>query len=517
MTLNTRQTGIGIRMTSLCGAIVLALLASGCGERDARDAAQDAHESTPVAHTHDNPDETCFICDPTKRDKGRLWCKEHGRYEDRCWLCHAELQDKQRLYCTEHYLYEDECFLCHPELKKDEDASASDGEPQAFGLFCNEHDVPEIECGICQPDRASGLAPGDSLKIRFPSAASAEKAGITTGAPIASNAAPSVQAFCETQYNMNTMARVTPLTAGVIRDVRFDVGDTVSAGDVLVELHSADAASAKSAYLSTIVDLDVKRQTFEREQRLAEGNIGARRDLLEAQAAHRTAQFAVNQLRQQLVNLGFTNEQIGEIKQTQDTSARLEVRVPSDGTLIERSAVIGEAVGVGNALFTVADLSTRWLVLSIPSDHVAQIRVGQLVEASFTELPQTIVKGRINWVDTSVDPRSRLVRARALVTENVAAIKAGLFGEVRIATGDVRAAWLVPRDAVQRHEQRDYVFVRRAPDLFALQRVALGAASGDRIEVLAGLESDDPVVSNGSFIVMSEFLKSRLGAGCVDH
>jgi len=517
MMLYIRQTGIGNCMRALCGATVLALVVGGCGKRDAQDAAHNAPKSTSVAHTHDKPDETCFICDSTKRDKGRLWCKEHGRYEDRCWLCHSELEDKERLYCTEHYLYEDECFLCHPELKKDEDTSASDGEPQASGLFCNEHGVPEIECGICQPGLASGLKPGDGLKIRFLSTASADKAGIATQTPIASSAAPSVEAFCETQYNMNTMARVTPLASGVIRDVRFDVGETVSAGDVLVVLRSADAASAKSMYLSAIVDLDAKRQTFEREQRLVKENVGARRDLLDAQAAYRTVQLAVKQLRQQLVNLGFTSEQISEIKKMQDTSARLEVRAPVDGTLIKRSAVIGEAVGVGNVLFTVADLSTRWLMLSIPSDHITQIRAGQVVNASFAELPQTTVVGRITWVDTSVDPRSRLVRARALVTENVEAIKAGLFGEVKIIIGDVRFTWLVPRDAVQRHEQGDYVFVRRAPDLFSLQRVALGSPSGEQIEVLAGLEPNDPVVSIGSFIVMSEFLKSRLGAGCADH
>jgi cobalt-zinc-cadmium efflux system membrane fusion protein len=510
MTWNFQQAGAML--------LLLLLLVGGCGEKDAEHAGHDHAPATSIAHSHDNSDETCFMCDAAKRDKGRLWCKEHMRYEDRCWLCHAELEDKDRLYCKEHYLYEDECFLCHPELIQDDDATEREGEPQASAeLFCNEHGVDEIECGICQPQLATTLQPGDSLKIRFPSATSADKAGVTTHAPVASHAAPGVQAFCETQYNMNTMARVTPLAAGVIRDVHFDVGDVVSRGDVLVALHSADAANAKSAYLAAMVDLDIKQQTHDRERSLVEQNIGAQKDFLEAQAVRRKAELAVNQLRQQLVNLGFADEQIAQIEAAQDTSARLEVRAPFDGTLIERSAVIGEAAGVGDALFTVADLSTRWLILSIASDHIAQVRVGQIVEASFAELPDRAVIGRITWVDTSVDPRSRLVRARAVVTDNVDAIKTGLFGEVRIAIGAARAALLVPRDAVQFHEQGEYVFVRREADLFAMHRVALGDVNGDRVEVLAGLEPGDAVVSGGSFIVMSEFLKSRLGAGCADH
>lgn len=96
-------------------------------------------------------------------------------------------------------------------------------------------------------------------------------------------------------------------------------------------------------------------------------------------------------------------------------------------------------------------------------------------------------------------------------------IKTGLFGDARILTGDVRPAAMVPREAVQRHEGGAFVFVQNEPDLFSLRRVTLGETSGDTTVVMAGLAPDDPVVTDGSFIVMSEFLKSRLGAGCVDE
>ena len=105
------------------------------------------------------------------------------------------------------------------------------------------------------------------------------------------------------------------------------------------------------------------------------------------------------------------------------------------GRLVERSAVIGEAVEIGDALFTITDLSTRWIILSIPSNHISQIQPGHNVQAHFDELPGVTITGTITWVDTSVDPRSRMVRARALVTEGVDRIKTGLFGEAWIIYG----------------------------------------------------------------------------------
>lgn len=511
-----------------CGLTGISLLASGCGKHNSSVlTGHDAHaeqsetEFVSTAHTHDRPEETCFICDPSKRDQGRLWCKEHGRYEDRCWLCHAELEDKDRLFCKEHALYEDECFLCHPELESDDESTLAPppadgrGEAESVALFCNEHGVPEAECAICQPDLAVALEPGEGMKVRFLSEEAADKAGIRTERPRFTEKAPGIKAYCEIEFNRNRMAKVTPLAGGIIHEVRHDVGDEVKTGEELVLLHSPEVAEAKSDYLVALVEQTIRRETFEREKRLKEQQISAEREFLDAQAAHRTARLAASNLRQKLLNLGLTDVDISRIEQEQDASADIAIRAPFAGTLIERDAVYGEAIEKGHALFTVAQLSTRWLALSVPARHMDRLRVGQTVEAHFTDLPGPAFTGEITWIDSAVDPVTRMVRARAVVKDPERRTKTGLFGEARILSGDKRSSAIVPRDTVQRHEGMDFVFVQDAPDLFSLRRVALGDADGENILIVAGVEPDDSIVVRNSFIVMSEFLKSRLGAGCV--
>lgn len=522
-----RKTRDLLRRLKVLPLITLAasMLAAGCGRADATEPEDHGEKAavTAAVHEHANPGETCFICDPAQREQGRLWCKEHSRYEDRCWLCHPELEDKDRLYCKEHSLYEDECFLCHPELKSDaasgettEKAGATAAESSG-GLFCSEHGVAEIECGICQPDLAASLVPGGSLKVRFPSAEAATKVGIKTTTPASVQASPGVEAICETQYNRNAFARVTPLAQGVIRSVLADLGESVEAGTVLVELHSSEVAAAKSEFLAALVDVESSRRTLQREKQLAEEEINARKDLLNAESAHQSARFAADRLRQKLVNLGFSNDEISEIARTGDASAVLTIRAPFAGTLVERSAVVGETAEPGTALFTVADLSTRWLMLSVPSVMAADLRVGQPVKAQFPELPGQTVEGKVTWIDRAIDPRSRLVRVLAEVTGDVEHLGVGLYGKALIQTGAAQPAVLVPADSVQNHERETFVFVQEQPDLFQLRKVALGARRAGSVEVLAGLGSGEQVVSAGAFLVMSEFLKSRLGAGCVDH
>ncbi|MCO4779030.1 MAG: hypothetical protein KC471_01465 [Flavobacteriaceae bacterium] len=69
-------------------------------------------------HKHEVKGESCYLCDSSKREKGRLWCKEHNRYENRCWICQPQLRDEKRQYCKEHLLYEDECMYCNSDFKK---------------------------------------------------------------------------------------------------------------------------------------------------------------------------------------------------------------------------------------------------------------------------------------------------------------------------------------------------------------------------------------------------------------
>ncbi|MAW61479.1 MAG: efflux transporter periplasmic adaptor subunit [Planctomycetes bacterium] len=506
------------RSTILFGVLAV-LLILGCGDppSDSDPSSSSGAAGSVTVHHHDESGETCFICDESKREPGRLWCTEHARYEDRCWLCQPQLEEKGRLWCEEHSLYEDECFLCHPQL---EDGGPQEQEPTSHaghGLFCNEHQVVEAECGICQPQLAAGLMPGGELKIRFESAQSAAKAGIRTSPARAAAAQASVRAYCEVEYNGNSLARVTPFASGIVRKVLVDVGQEVEEGEILMELHSSTAATAKAAYVAALVDYDLKRQVSEREHLLAKKDISSEREVQEADAAFQTAEVQLRTAQQVLLNYGFTEAEVDSIRENQDTTATLYLRAPFRGTLVERDVVVGEAVEPGRRLFLLADLETMWLSLSIPFEQARHLRDGLLVEAEFPGSAGETVRGEVDWVNTSIDERSRMVQARAVVDNTARSLSAGSFGDAVLFVAEAQDSVEIAKDALQRYEGGTYVFVEIEDDLYSLRRVTtVEGQSGDSVAVLAGLRSGEPVVTTGAFTVMSEFLKSRLGAGCVD-
>ena len=168
-------------------------------------------------------------------------------------------------------------------------------------------------------------------------------------------------------------------------------------------------------------------------------------------------------------------------------------------------------------MFTLVDLSELWLELSIPADRMAVVEDGLTVEATFANVPGFSATGTISWVDTGIDERSRMIKARAVVPNAERKLRVGMFGEARILASGSERALQVPRSAVQRLDGRSYVFVKLEDDLYALRRVLLGTRRDRVIEVFQGVDAEDSIVVAGTFTVMSEFLKSRLGAGCVDE
>lgn len=460
----------------------------------------------------------CFICDPALREKGRLWCEEHNRYEDRCFECHPELREKGRLYCEEHHLYEDECFLCHPELKK---TAASDAPNevkskaiQATGILCKEHHVLETECGICHPDLLDQLQTGAGLKVRMASALSARKGGVETGTAEPDERAGGPAFLSRVTYNQNQFAHITSLVTGVTQKVHVDFGSQVKKGQVLVEIASPEIARAKSAYLGALSDFNLKELAYQREKGLSDKNVSSRQEFELAEAEYRKAKNESAAARQQLANFGVSEADLAELIKTHATSSTFALRAPFDGAIIDRRAVTGEAVNSELPLFALADLSTMWLELSVPSDAVAGLKVGDAVAATFDAFPRVQFPGKLIWISPGIDDATRMLKARALVSNPKGVLRDGMFGKVRIPTVAAGKRLGLTSEAVQHIDGADYVFVKLEEDLYEIRKVWVEDGSEDKVSVLAGLDPEEQVVLKGSFAMKTEFLKSRLGAGC---
>ena len=381
-------------------------------------------------------------------------------------------------------------------------AMASEAKPASPGKMCTEHNLPEAECGICHPERAAKLKPGEGSKVRLPAADSAKLVGVEMAQATVGEISEGIECYAELAFNQNRLAQIAAPVGGILQSVDVDLGAKVDEKQVLAKVWSAAIAEA-------VAKAVLSHQTLERERKLRAERVSSEKDLQQAEADHRAA---CQQLRMQ----GFTEDQIDTLGRQPQEQVLVEVRAPFAGEIVERSAVRGALVELGKSLFTLADRSTMWAMLNIPELALAHVKVGQTVEVRVEALPGRTFKGKLTWIAAEVDERSRMARARAEVPNPDGALRARMFAKARVLARTAEGAMLLPASALCTVEGKPFVFVKLEDDLFEARAVAMGVKSDGQWEVRAGLKPEETVVVNHGFALKSQWLSSRMGAGCAD-
>ena len=333
--------------------------------------------------------------------------------------------------------------------------------------------------------------------------------------------ARTIDRTAEVSYNANRYARLSSRAGGSVAEVTKDLGAPVKKGDVLAVVDSTDLGGAKSDLLQAVETAKLWETNAARERALVEKGVGVEREALEAETRATESRIAVNRARQRLRTFGLTKPQIEAVEKDADTSSLLELVAPFDGTVVERTAVMGEVVEPGKPLLAVADTSVMWAMVDLSERDLAVVKVGQAAAVTVDGLPGKVFAGQLTWISTQIDPKTRTLKARVELDNGEGLLRANMFGRTRISGGENRQAITVPKEAVQWEGCCNVAFVRTnaAGTSFRPARLVLAFDAGDRYEVAGGLRPGDTIVTRGSYILKNEILKNSVGAGCceVDH
>ena len=246
-----------------------------------------------------------------------------------------------------------------------------------------------------------------------------------------------------------------------------------------------------------------------------QNNINVNREVQQAQAEVETARVDVAHLRQSLQTLGDPVAPGSRDTHTTDISL-VTLRAPVSGTVVERLVNAGAGIQAGVPLFTIANISTVWVIANVPEAEVGKIRVGTPAEVRSAALGDSAMAGRVNYIDPRLNEETRTARVRIEMTNPGERLKTGMFVEVGFAAGTGGATeeeLVVPSAAVQRIENRSVVFIPKddEPGAFEVREVELGGETSGHHRVISGLKLGEKVVTKGSFTLKTQKLKGEMG------
>ena len=323
----------------------------------------------------------------------------------------------------------------------------------------------------------------------------------------------------EVRLDPQTSVEIAPRVAGIVRSIHVDIGDRVRAGELLFEIESAEVSEARAAYLRARAARRLAEITAAREEELFEKKICPRKDLLEAQAAHEEATASEAAAAERLRTLGF--DDVAAENASGRESARLPVRAPIAGVVLERRLGLGATVTPGEKVLLLGDPARIWVTANLYERDLAMLQgrlAGETIDAEVTvpSCPGKIFRGRLDRLSGTLDDATRTVSARIIVDNEDNLLRSGMFAKVRLLLDSGARARAVPQESVLEDAGRSFVFTRITPPYYLRRSVTVGRSWPGWVEIEAGLAAGDVVVARGSFLLKSDVLRSKMGAGCAD-
>ena len=314
------------------------------------------------------------------------------------------------------------------------------------------------------------------------------------------------------QPNAYRETPVMSLVGGIVRSVGPELGQSVRKGQTIAVVSSNDLADAQSKYLAAVAELDEHHKHHARAEKLVEIGAVSREELELATSKLKAAESELANLRQRLLLLGLSAQSVSALRSTSQVSSEVSLPAPASGTVTSRTVNSGEVIEANKELLRVTDLSSVWVVGQVYEKDLGKIHIGSGASITTDAYPGRVFRGHVSYVDPKVDPQTRTAQARIELSNPGQHLKIGMYVNVGFAVigGATSTIPVVPVAAIQNIGNRQVVFVAvNDPNVFAMRTVRFGPESNGYYPVLEGLSVGDRIVTQGSFMLRAEWLKSH--------
>jgi len=283
---------------------------------------------------------------------------------------------------------------------------------------------------------------------------------------------------------------VISIATGRVVEIKARLGDTVTKGQVLLRVQSADIAAAFSDYQKAVADEKLTRTQLERAQLLYEKGAISLNELQVAQDTDVKAKVDVKTAEEKLRVLGNAN--------LDQPSGIVDIHAPISGVITEQQVTNASGVaGLGApSPFTISDLTYVWILCDVYENDLANVHLGEKADIRLNAYPDRVFTGTISNVGPVLDPNLRTSKVRIEV-RNPGLMRVGMFVTATFHGSKKESRPAVPATAILHLHDRDWVYVPAGNKKFRRIEVRGGAMfAGNKQEVLSGLAIGQHVVTN---------------------
>jgi cobalt-zinc-cadmium efflux system membrane fusion protein len=315
------------------------------------------------------------------------------------------------------------------------------------------------------------------------------------------------------------MTPVYAPAAGRAVSVPVTLGQFVRSGQLLATVKS-DAVGQLQAdllqqtiqneadYRQAKAQVSLSKAVYGRELELYKEQVEARADMEAARTQYEKDAENLSAIRSRnLANIQSAQERMGLFGVSPAAVASvlghkrimpfLAITAPRAGLVISRSVNPGEMADTSKELFTVADLSTVWLVGSVYEKDIPKVHLGQEATVTLDSVPGEEFGGKVNFVSEVLNPQTRTLDVRAEIPNPGLRLKPNMFARMSIRVGQ-QTVLAAPLSAIQKVGDYQFIYVAVAPHTFEERKITVGRQNNQYAEILSGAREGDSIAVNGT-------------------
>jgi membrane fusion protein, heavy metal efflux system len=315
-------------------------------------------------------------------------------------------------------------------------------------------------------------------------------------------------------FNEDLLVQVFSQYPGKILKANFNIGDDVKAGDTLFTIDSTDLLQAESTLLAAAGVLELQKRTLARLTMLLKAGGSAQKDVDQSTSDQQTAEGNYKAARDAVRIFGKTDAEIDQVVDMRKVDSTLRVPSPIAGRVVARNAAPGLLTQPGSAPspYSVADLSTMWMLANVIETDAPAYKLGQAVEVRVPAYPDTVFKGRVTTVGSMIDPNTHRQLVRSEIDDPQHQLRSGMFASFVIHVGDPMRSLAVPAEGVVREGDGTMtVWVTSDSRHFIKRTVRIGLQQDGWSQILDGLSAGETVVTDGAVFLSNKLLLGDAG------
>ncbi len=283
---------------------------------------------------------------------------------------------------------------------------------------------------------------------------------------------------------------VVSLASGRVVEINAQLGDYVKKGQLLMRIRSSDISGAFSDYQKAMADETLAQTQLERAKLLYDKGAISLNDYQVAQDSENKAKVDAETSLEHLRLLGGSPDHV---------SGSVDVLAPISGVIIEQNVTTAAGVkSLDNSpnLFTIADLSSVWILCDVYENDLASVHVGETADIRLNAYPGKVLTGRISNIGPILDPNIRTAKVR-LAVQNPGLLKVGMFVSATFHAQKQETHAVVPASAILHLHDSDWVYVPDGDKQFRRIEVVTGQVLPNNLqEIVKGIEPGQKVVTN---------------------